>query len=116
MEEASALYDDFADFIKNHDKPTGECPLEEFILEWLEYGDAVIESGGNFGTYLKGVIVIIARWLEDPSILDFTGSASEPARRRRAVGVMQPGRSDELSFDRDYFHTIRMRRLVRRRE
>ena len=114
MEEARALYDDFADFIKRHDEPQDGCPLDEFILEWLDHGDAVIESGGNFGTYLKGVIVIIARWVENPSVLDFT--ACKPARRRQAIGIMRPGQSDALAYDHDYFHTIRMRRLVRRDE
>ena len=112
MQEAAALYDDFADFIKSHRTPADGEPLEEFILEWLEHGDAVIESGGDFGTYLKGVILIIVRWLENPAMLDFEGNAEDQtAARRRASGVL---RQDSLGLDRDYFRTVLMRRLVKR--
>jgi hypothetical protein len=41
----------------------------ELIENWLEHGDAVIESGGDFATDLQGVIYIIARWLEDLILL-----------------------------------------------
>ena len=113
MQEAAALYDDFVDFISSHYAPADGEPLEEFILEWLEHGDAVIESGGDFATYLKGVILIIVRWLEDPTMLDFKGNVEEPTpERRRASGVL--GREHALCFDRDYFRTILMRRLVQR--
>ena len=112
MQEAAALYDDFVDFVKSHRAPADGEPLEEFILEWLEHGDAVIESGGDFGTYLKGVILIIVRWLENPAVLDFQGNAEEPtAKRRRASGVLRGQTS--LGLDRDYFRMILMRRLVK---
>jgi hypothetical protein len=114
MQEASALYDDFADFIKAYDKPENGELLQGFLLEWLEHGDAVVESGGNFGTYLKGVVLIIARWLDNPSMLDFQGSIEKPPRIRRATGLLHLNEGGALCLDRDYFRTILMRRLVQR--
>jgi len=116
MQEMGALYDDFAEFTEGHDQPEDGSHLQDFILEWLEHGDAVIESGGSFGTYLKGVILIIARWLDDPAILDLKAKADRPAQTRRASGVLDLAQVGALCFDRDYFRTILMRRLVRRDE
>jgi hypothetical protein len=113
MQEASALYDDFADFIKTSAQPEDGELLQGFLLEWLEHGDAVVESGGNFGTYLKGVVLIIARWLDNRSMLDFQGSFEKPPRTRRATGVLDLNEG-ALCLDRDYFRTILMRRLVQR--
>lgn len=115
VDEATSLYDDFVEFIQAYDGLGGPGNLlQDFLLEWLEHGDAVIESGGDFGTYLKGVILIIARWLDDPSILDIKTPTRKPLRRRRASGVLDLAHSGALCFDRDYFNTVLMRRMVQR--
>jgi hypothetical protein len=111
MTSARALVDNFQDFMQSHGllEPTG--PLQYYILEWLEHGDAVIESGGDFGTYMQGVVYIIAKWMEDPSILGYT--AGKNSVQRQATGVLDPSYGEADSFDRDYFRTILFRRLLR---
>ena len=89
---ARALKDDFCEFIRNNPRPYhGTQHLSEFLLEWLEHGNAVIEAGGNFGTYIAGLVVIISEWMEDPSILDYNPRDDQVHQSRRPVGVIAPG-------------------------
>jgi hypothetical protein len=116
MSAARALLDDFLDFIQRHDQPEDTAPLQEYILEWLEHGDAVVESGGDFGTYLGGVILIVAKWLEDPSILHYKGPPGGGSYERRAIGILDLDHGDALGLDRDYFRAVLLRRFARQPE
>jgi hypothetical protein len=55
----------------------------------LEDGNAVVESGGDFGTYLQGVFCIIATWLEGPSFLDFEEAPDEAQLTIRVDGLIE---------------------------
>ena len=91
MMAARALCNEFRNYIirtRDSHRGGGE-PLAEYIFYWLEHGNAVVESGGDFGTYMQGVLFIIARWLEDPSFLDFEGSADEQPKRIHVSGLVE---------------------------
>ncbi|MBO3752161.1 hypothetical protein J5X84_39385 [Streptosporangiaceae bacterium NEAU-GS5] len=109
------LYDNFREFISRCDAIGEGEPLEEYIFRWLEYGDAVIMAGGDFGTYMQGVVHIIAMWLADPAILNFKGTDDSPPRLRFAVKLANDGTSDYYAFDRDHFQATFIQRLVARR-
>jgi hypothetical protein len=113
MDTARALYDNFVEFIKNSTEPAQSTDLVDFILEWLENGEAVVESGGDFGTYMTGAVLIIARWLEDPSFLHYRPSSEVAGTERSATAVLDTAGSP-LALDRDYFQAILFRRLTAR--
>jgi hypothetical protein len=114
MDAARGLFDDFAEFIKSSPEPQQSTDLVDFILEWLENGQAVVESGGDFGTYMTGVVHIITKWLDDPPILHYRPSTGGDAGSDRiATGVCNITGSP-LALDRDYFQTILFRRLTAR--
>ncbi len=102
-------------YTSKHDDLASEEPLAEYIFEWLEHGNAVVESGGDFGTYMQGVIYIIAKWLEDPSILDYEGSVGEESQARRAPSLVGDLQTFErtYAFDRDWFNAVIFRRLLK---
>lgn len=113
MMMSGLLYDEFCKFIQGHSGASDGDPLSEYLFEWLEHGNAVVESGGDFGFYMQGVIYIIAQWLEDPSILDFKGSGGEEASVRRADGLLHSGDFyHNYAFDRDWFNSVIFRRLL----
>jgi hypothetical protein len=117
MMAARALCDEFRAYIGMHARDSlGGQPLAEYIFEWLEHGNAVAESGGDFGTYMQGVLFIIARWLEDPSFLNFEASAEKGPRTLRAVGLVEDLDRFEYNyaFDRDWFNSVIFRRLLER--
>jgi hypothetical protein len=116
MGSAHALFDEFWDFIGKYDELGGEPDsLSECILAWLEHGNAVLEAGGDFGFYMTGVAYIIAKWLEEPSILDFKGLPGKPPYRRRtprivdSLGEFDLGRP--LAFDPIHFRRMLLYRI-----
>jgi hypothetical protein len=115
MTAARDVCADFRSFIHEYDDVDDEQPLEEFIYKWLEYGSAVVAAGGSFGTYLRGVLCIIAEWLEDPSILDFKGTEGKEPRTRRAERLVEAAERFEQvhAFDRDHFRWVMFRRLLK---
>jgi hypothetical protein len=125
MSSAGALFDNFREFIQHFDFPFDANSYDEellanHILAWLEYGDAVIESGGDFGLYMEGVAYIINRWHYDPSITDYEGPGedSKQHRERRVQRIyLDPieyrNLGEPLAFQQSYFKTVLFRRMIK---
>lgn len=67
-----AVVEDFVQFLADdHNQEmfaiaTGEFThLQDYIASWVERGDAIEVSGGDFGTYMRGVVRIIDAWHSD---------------------------------------------------
>lgn len=125
MSLAQELVHNFREFIGPFDLQQADVMsydddlLADYILAWLEYGDAVIESGGDFGVYMEGVAAIINCWLHDPSIVDFKGSPDkQPCQRRPPHLWLDPIEHRELgealAFQQSYFRVVLMRRVINR--
>jgi hypothetical protein len=121
MSFAAALSDNFLDFIGHYDGLGEPEPLDEYILNWLEKGDAVIDAGGDFGTYMAGVVHIINRWMYNPSITDYRGPDffhPQPPRQRRADRISEDpaehlNTDGPLAFSRDHFMSVLYRRMIK---
>jgi hypothetical protein len=113
MDTAKALYDNFVDFIRGSSQLQQSNDLMDCLLEWLENGEAVVESGDDFGTYMTGILLIIARWLDDPSILRYQPAAEDAGAGRTAKSLLDMA-GNPLALDRDYFQAILFRRLTAR--
>ncbi len=124
-EHTGALVDNFLEFI--HHTELGKLGnlydddfLASYILAWLEYGDAVIESGGDFGLYMEGVAYIINRWHYDPSITDYEGPDEDTRehRERRVQRIwLDPiehrNLDGPMAFEQSYFKTVLFRRMIK---
>jgi len=130
MSEAAAVASDgFIEFIATYrDVSDGES-WDTFFTAWLEQGDAVLETGGDFGCYMQAVLFTVARYEEDPSILDYVEGGRYERRAgnyisRRAKGFFPDLRElndgatlvDEFrktsAFDADHYRVIYAHRLA----
>jgi hypothetical protein len=117
MSSASRLHTSFAEFIATYDGNAVKDgdPLIRYIHLWLCEGDATVEAGGDFSTFLRGVLYIIA-WSQGSGgfRLDFRGSpGKKPIRRRTDLIVIDPDQIDRSPvFDPAYFKSVLLRRIV----
>jgi hypothetical protein len=114
---AEDVRDDFLEFISGFDtRGWGDDfkDLQDYLNEWLDHrSDTIInEAGGDFATYLLGLVLIFDAYLRDPSILDYHVKGARHERRVSGVIDMDSGRSGAACIDPDRFRQ-RVFRLLR---
>ena len=72
-------------FVQQFDERTCEFQhdwdaLSDYIAVWIEFGDAIVVSEGDWGTFMSGLAQIVAAYHEDPTRLDYQSSRC-PRRR-----------------------------------
>jgi hypothetical protein len=120
MNYAQALYDNFCQFIRHvdfadlPDNHYNEDAFDQYLLCWLEHGNAVLQSRTEFGAYMMGVVYIINRWMHDPEIVDYAGTKlglAKPARQRRPQCLSDDSAYIAKAFRRDYFEFVTYRNI-----
>jgi hypothetical protein len=85
MSSAAGASDSFVEFIGTYSDVSDGDDWSQYFQAWLEQGNAVLETGGDFGCYMQCVLFTVARYQQDPSILDYN-SGKPDYQRRRARG------------------------------
>jgi len=116
MDFANRAAHNFAAFARSYDgtkarsNPGGM--LQGYLLAWLERGDGLEDTGGDFGVFMQAAVIIIQRWIDDPGILHleyFEGG--QPKQVERTVnGVFDIRGRGALCFDRDYYNHLVFKR------
>ena len=79
--------------------------LADLYKKWLEKGDAVEASGGQFANYLRTCLFIADLVMKDPvEELRFEPFDGSDIRHRQLAGVINPEDPDSsLAFNREYY-------------
>jgi hypothetical protein len=132
MSEAAAVAStDFVQFIATYEDVSDGDNWNDFFTAWLEQGDAVLETGGDFGCYMQAVLYTIAWYQETPSILDYWGEGGyykfpigEDYTERRVKGYFPDFRElydkanlcfgfvKASAFDADHYRVIYAHRVA----
>lgn len=78
--------------------------LQDYLMVWLEEGDAIECSGGRFETYLRIVVRIIDQWQRDPTV---DGAIQQPV-----VGILDPERTTAWAVSPEYFAYVAIRKQL----
>lgn len=89
--------------------------LADLAKTWLEKGDAVETTGGNYATYLRTCLFAADLVLRSPDALTFAAfnPDEEEDRHRELVGIINPDDPHSaLAFDQDYYEAWAFHRLT----
>ena len=106
---ASIATASFRDFVCN--APSSRFLLSEqeslagYIRAWVRYGPAVVDCLGSYENYLVGIIAIISRWHQDPTLLDYDPVDSEERKHveRRVEHIFPAGCEMDWIVDPHFF-------------
>lgn len=82
--------------------------LEDYLNHWLKLGNAVEETGGNFGTYMQVVVYIIDDWLQDATM------GVIPSDRPPLQGVIKDPESPDVPYfmHPDVYGSIALKKMM----
>lgn len=126
---ATGASEAFIEFIATYRGVSDGESWNEFFTAWLEQGNAVLETGGDFGCYMQAVLFTVARYEVDPSILDYVEGGryefkgGERVRRRAEGFFVNPNELTERAnlgywfarasaFDAEHYRVIYAHRLA----
>ncbi len=117
MPEARSALHEFIGFVRELDTSSldpGDIDLlQDYMSLWLEFGDAVEATFGEFApTYLLTLVAIIDEYARDPSILDYRSDGV--VRERRVEGIVDLLDHGSICFDRGVYERKKWRRLCQR--
>ncbi len=77
--------------------------LLDYVMAWVERGDAIEECAGKQGSLTSGLVLIIKNYLEDPSWLDYDAYEDDVLvqHERRVRAVLDEERPSILCLNQD---------------
>ncbi len=93
--------DQFFEFVRGYDNLDRLDDFEylaEYLMLWVESGDAIEFCAGDFGTLMNGVAMIFAQYFKDPPLLDYNDGTQ--VHERRVKGFVDLELSSGLCMDR----------------
>jgi hypothetical protein len=113
---AARVVEDFFGWAEGFDETGDESHgvsydlLQDYIFAWLEQDAGVKISGGDYGSYLLAVLVVIHEYTKNPSRLDYRPYDAEQ-RERRVVDLIDldrpgAGRFDRQMYQQEVFHQL----------
>ncbi len=85
------------------EETTGFTHLQDYLIDWLEYGDAV-EKTASFATYLRVVVLVIDEWSKDATL--------ERHLDRPVTGIIDAESTGSLFIDPDYFASVALKKQL----
>jgi hypothetical protein len=89
--------------------------LADLAKDWLEQGDAVETTGGNYTTYLRTCLFVADLAMKDEHALKFApfNPDEEDDKYRQLVGIINPQNPHSaLAFDQEYYEAWAFHRLT----
>jgi hypothetical protein len=116
LEASEDVRDRFFDFVRRHDNLDVLHDYEfllDYVMAWVEHGDAIEWCAGKHGNLTGGLVLIIAKYLDDPSVLDYDDyqGTVHVTQDRRVQGLIDQDRPSVLClspafWDREVFKTL----------
>jgi hypothetical protein len=109
MHPAEEAADRFLAYIQSREplarRPNHDAQLDHWFTDWVQFGDGVEATRGDFLIFTLAMLVVADRLQKDPSLLDYRYTISRGRKRsiERRLGTLLGDVSYTLSTLRELF-------------